>query len=144
MGGFIILTDGRACAPANWAYDEIVRSVAEELGAGGDDLLLKEWLRGQLCEVLGPGMGYVDVRELTPRNRQLFRDAANRAFKKSELVGPIGWENPSFFPAWLGIFRRLLEMWDSVDRGEPPEALNDLRQPCPPTDEKSGPGWHAD
>lgn len=141
MGGFIILEDGRGCAPASWAYDAIVRSVVDELVRTDEERRLGQWLQEQLCEVLGPGMGFVDVRELSPLNRRIFREACQRAFLTEESKGSAGWFDPSAFPVWLERFRKLIKMWESIDRGEPPAALTDLREPDPPRGRKSGPGW---
>jgi hypothetical protein len=143
MGGFIILDDGRACAPSSSSYDFIVSAAIDELVGTDEERRLGQWLKGQLCEVLGMGMGCVDVRELTPLNRRLFREACERAFVKQEKSGPVGWKDPSFFPGWLDRFRKLIQMWQSLDRGESPDAVTDLNSPIPPTGRKSGPGWDA-
>lgn len=141
MGGFIVLEDGRAHSPASWAYDAIIEAVACELDKTQDGRPLAEWLRQQTCEICGPGLGSVDIRELTPDNHRYFRNAAERAFAHSESTGPQGWHDPALFPGWLEGFRKLIEMWRSIDRGEPPEVLNGLAAPLKPTHKKSGPGW---
>src|SRR5688572_7160386 len=108
MSAYIALPDGRSWWAANWAYDAVIRRVADELDrmpAGGE---LAAWLRGQTCDELGPGLGFVDVRELSPPDRALFREAARRAFRRAILEGAANWHDPTFYPGWLNGFRRLL------------------------------------
>jgi hypothetical protein len=143
MAGFIVLDDGRGIAPASWAYDAVVLSVIEDLSHSEEERQLAAWLQERLCEVCGSVLGYVDVRELTPANQKLFRHAAERALARQQREGPVGWSDPSFFPAWLSRFERLIQMWQSIDRGEAPSALNDLRSATEPSGKKSGPGWQG-
>ena len=141
MGGFIVLEDGRALAPNNWAYDAIIRAIAAELRDNEDDRPLAIWLSEQTCEVRGMGQGRVDVREFTPKNRDRFRAAVKDAISRAEAAGPAGWHDPDFFPTWLECFRKLNKMWQSIDLGEPPDSITDLTSPMPATGEQSGPGW---
>jgi hypothetical protein len=138
MGGFIVLEDGRALAPSNWAYDAMVRSIAAALGDGPGERQLAEWLLKQQVEV--SGLGHVDVRALTAENRRLFRHAVERAVQQEEARGPVGWDE-AFFPSWLAHFKLLLLMWEHIDSGQPPESLNDLKVRWPPPSEPCGPGW---
>jgi hypothetical protein len=141
MAGFIFLDDGRGFAPNSSAYDGVITSIVEELTQSEEERQLAAWLREQLCEVRGLGMGCVDVRELTVPNQNLFRRAAERALARKQRDGPVGWYDPSYFPAWLNRFERLIQMWQSIDRGEPPSALSDLNGTTEPTGKRSGPGW---
>ncbi len=141
MSAFIALPDGRSWWAANWAYDAVVERIADQLNGAEEELRLADWLRQQTCWVHGPGLGSVDVRELTPRNQQLFRAAAQRAFRQATLDGSVGWHDPSFFPGWLTGFRRLLRMWKAIDRGEPMGRLGDSSQPMEPSGLRVGPGW---
>jgi hypothetical protein len=143
MGAFIILEDGRGWIGANWAYDAIIQSIADELAQTNEGRALASWLLEQRCEVLGPGLGRVDVRELSTDSRCRFRDACRRSLDRIRARGPVGWSDPSFFPAWLVRFQHLIDMWASIDRGEPAGALNDLKGTIDPTGERHGPGWES-
>jgi len=35
MGGFLIIEDGRACAPNNWGYDAMIDAIANALAVDG-------------------------------------------------------------------------------------------------------------
>lgn len=141
MGGFIVLEDGRALAPNNWAYDAIIHAIVAELRENEDARPLATWLSGQTCEAKGMGQGNVDVRELTPENREHFRAAVKDAISRAENVGPAAWHDPDFFPMWLECFRKLNKMWQSIDLGQPPDSITDLTSPMPVTGQRSGPGW---
>src|SRR6185295_7052603 len=83
MGGFIKLEDGRAWAAANWAYDAVLDCLVEALkGERASDLAA--WLAQQTCAVRGMGLGHVDLRELAPTNRALFRVAARKAVEHAQ------------------------------------------------------------
>src|SRR5690606_14909818 len=124
-----------------WAYDAVIRSISEELTQTDDQRARANWFDEQTCEVHGPWLGFVDLRELTPRNQQLLRQAAQLAFRKELRAGPDGWFDPAFFPGWIGNFRRFLRMWKAIDRGEPMGLLDDATQPMDPTHRRLGPGW---
>lgn len=119
MSTFISFPDGRLWWAANWVYDTIVERIADDLVCGPAEEALASWLRGRLCTVQGPGVGCVDLRELSEEDRRLFRAAAQSALRQAILSGPIGWHDPSFFPVWLKKFRQLLRMWKAADRREP-------------------------
>ena len=42
--GFLILADGRCLACRWWAYDAVIKAVAEQLGGSDAALALREWL----------------------------------------------------------------------------------------------------
>ncbi len=108
MTAFIALDDGRSWWAANWAYDAVIEGIADVLDRAEQELAA--WLRQQTCTECGPGLGSVDVRELSPANRRPFRAAAQQAFRAAALAGGLGWHDPSFFPGWLAWFRLLLRM----------------------------------
>jgi len=138
MGGFLILDDGRAWAPASWAFDAGLEQIAEVL----TDEVLRAWLLEQRCSEQGPGMGRIDVRELTPHNRELLLAAIPVAIERARAKDGSDWNDPSWYPQWLDRFELLGRMVESVARGEPPETLNpQMRSVIPPTGERSGPGW---
>lgn len=67
MSTYITLEDGRVLATSNGVFDAIIERAATELERRGDSLDgLVEWLLEQRCEVQGPGVGYLDLRELSP------------------------------------------------------------------------------
>jgi hypothetical protein len=47
---FLILADGRCLARRWWAYDAVIRAVAEQLGGSDAALALREWLLSPLPE----------------------------------------------------------------------------------------------
>src|SRR6516162_9076422 len=93
--GFLVLPDGR-CLARRWsAYDKVVGAVADQLGEEQAAQQLKQWLLEQLPgpndeEELGYGAWfrtadqqvvarYIDLRQMTMENQQLFCEAAKRA-----------------------------------------------------------------
>lgn len=140
MSGFIVLEDGRAYVGAKWAYDAVIRRIADALMETDEGRALSNWLRDE--QVLVGGIGSVDLRELTPQNRRLFEAAARQAFASAARKGPEGWHRPDFYPGWIERFGHLIEMMNSVRRGEPPTAYNPhMIDVIPPTGERIGPGW---
>jgi hypothetical protein len=143
MSAFIALDDGRSWWAANWAYDSVIEKIANQLHTTEAERALASWLREQTCIVNGPGLGSVDVRELTAANRQMFRLAAQRAFCLAVRAGSAGWHDPSYFPGWIAGFRRLLRMWKAIDRGEPPGKHDDSHACMKLTGKQVGPGWEG-
>ena len=141
MSAFIALEDGRTWWAANWAYDAVIEGIADRLDRTDAERELAAWLRQQTCVECGPGLGSVDVRELSPASRRAVREAAQRAFRSAALEGAAGWHDPSFFPGWLAGFRRLLRMWKAIDRGEPAGQLGDSPARREPSGRQVGPGW---
>lgn len=140
MSTFIDLDDGRTWRAANWAYDAVIEAIARELNRTDLERELARWLREQTCLACGPGLGSVDVRELSPASRAAFRMAAQRAYNTEAAAGPDGWRDPAAFPGWLNRFHLLLRMWDAIDRGEPPGQDTGC---AAPTGRRVGPGWDA-
>lgn len=142
VSAFFILSDGRAWSRANWAYDSVLDAIAAILTRDESGRALASWLLEQRCQVQGPGVGTVDMRELTDENQRRIVLAVPQALEMARTRGPTHWHDPSFFPQWLGSFEVLVQMLESVQRGEPPEALNPhLRGVVPPSGTRSGPGW---
>ena len=115
---------------------------------------LAQWLLEQRSVICGPGMGYVDVRELTPQNEKLFIQGCRQGFKlackKAEEHSKFEQKSiareelyNSMTMAWIiEPFALLLLMIDAMEQGEPPMALNPhMRDIIKPTGEKRGPGW---
>jgi len=95
---------------------------------------LPEWLLDQRCVVQGPGIGYLDLRELSPRASSQFKSACISAYDAMRLES-----NPVL---WLDRFSLLINMWVSMEKGEPPEALTDPhRLVHPGSGKRRGPGW---
>lgn len=142
MGGFIVLSDGRAYAASNWGYDRTVEAIAEALPDTDEGRHLAAWLLDQRCSVRGMGLGNVDVRELTPQNRQLFLRAVEDAYQTQKGKGPAGWHSPDLWPSWIARFSDLVKMIACVENGEAPGDFNPhMKDVIPPTGDKSGPGW---
>jgi hypothetical protein len=68
MTTHITLEDGRIFGTSNGVFDALLECAAKELESRPDTVNgLREWLLDQRCEVQGPGVGYLDLRELAPR-----------------------------------------------------------------------------
>jgi hypothetical protein len=142
MTTFFTLNDGRSWLHQNWAYDAVLESIADVLDEDAGGRELAAWLRDQRCLVQGPGVGSVDLRELTVENQRRIVGAVPRALEMARAKGPKGWHDPSYFPAWLSSFELLARMVEAVERGEPPgEPMHGVRGLLPPTGLRSGPGW---
>jgi hypothetical protein len=139
MGGFIILDDGRAYAANNWAYRTTVEAIAAALPNTSEGKVLAEWLRKDPSVQI---YNAVDVRELTPANREMFLAASEAAFVQQKERGPSSWAEPDMWPSWIGRFADLVKMIDCVRRGEPPADFNPhMRDVIRPTGDHRGPGW---
>jgi len=135
MSTFITLEDGRILGTANWQFDALLECAAEELERRDDTVEgLREWLLDQRCCERGPGVGYLDLRELSPRASAQFKSACISAYDAMRL-------DPNPVPL-LDLFSLLINMWVSMERGEPPEALTDPHWLIHPArGERRGPGW---
>jgi hypothetical protein len=112
----ITLEDGRVLGTSNGVFDCLLELAAKELGRRTDAVDgLQEWLLDQRCEVCGPGVGYLDLRELSPRASSQFKGACISAYYAMRLeIRPV---------IWLDQLSLLVNMWISIEEGEPPEAL---------------------
>jgi len=130
----ITLEDGRVLGTSNGTFYSIIEFIAAELQRGPDRLSgLAEWLLEQRCEVLGPGVGYIDLRELSPRAACEFRNAFIAAY--AAVFDAVS-------DALRAQFTLLRDMWDSIARGEPPQALtSSVWLLAAPSGRRRGPGW---
>ncbi len=137
MSTLIVLVDGRILGLTNGQFDGILEAVANELDRDADSLPgLASWLLDQRCEIQGPGVGAVDLREVSPIACEQFRAASHRVYRDQQ-------QNERASPEWLqDLFRQLVDMWASIARGEPPESLtcSDWKL-HPASDRRVGPGW---
>lgn len=84
-------------------------------------------------------MANIDLRELTPGNRDEFRRAPRKAFA---AISAADAPDDQWYHSYLEYFSDLVEMMDRVDRGEPPDQFNPhMRGLIPETQERRGPGW---
>ncbi|MHB8876066.1 MAG: hypothetical protein ACYC8T_20440 [Myxococcaceae bacterium] len=140
MSCFIILSDGRAWSTQSWVFDAALGAIAEVLAEDESSSSLAAWLLEEQSAVVG--LGLVDVRNLTPDNQQRFLDAVPRALVAAREKGVRGWHDLGQFSAWIASLELLLNMIESVMRGDPPEVLNpNMKGVIPPTGERQGPGW---
>lgn len=135
MTTLITLEDGRILGTSNGQFDDILERAAKQLERRTDAVDgLREWLLDQRCEVRGPGVGYLDLRELSPRASSQFKSACISAYNAMRLESsPV---------PWLDKFALLMDMWISMEKGEPPEALTSPHwrmSPC--SGDRLGPGW---
>jgi hypothetical protein len=134
MTTYIQLEDGRVFSTTNGLFDYILECTAQHLEGRTECPELRDWLLDQRCDVLGPGVGYLDLRELSPIATCAFRSACTSAYRAL-----MSQQDPA---SWLEKFSVLFKMWESMDRGEPPEALtSDFWQLTPFSGERKGPGW---
>ena len=135
MATNITLEDGRILGTSNGVFDALLERAAKELESRTDAVDgLREWLLDQRCEVRGPGVGYLDLRELSPRASSQFKSACISAYDAMRLDS-----NPVL---WLDLFSLLINMWVSMEKGEPPEALTDPHWLITPwSGKRRGPGW---
>ena len=126
MSTFIDLQDGCSWWAANWAYDAVIEMIADELTGSELETELAVFLRTQTCTECGPGLGSIDLRELTEQCRIAFCESARRALQTATTRGGSSWQQPEFFPKWLAKFEELVEMMDTAERDKPhiAEGLN--------------------
>lgn len=80
----------------------------------------------------------IDLREISPKYRKMFWDAAQRSLNKIKLAN-----NPD---DELGdyLLTRILDMHKRIERGESPNELNDLDNKTEEySGKKIGPGWDS-
>jgi len=134
MSGFIILNDGRAWTASDRAFDAIMEALAETILDSGTGNALASWLLDQRSLLKGPGMGSVDLRELTPANQERLLATIEFVCNVPKLT-----ENLS---AWSDKVHLLVRMVEAFKQGEPPMLLNpDMKDLVPPTRRRAGPGW---
>jgi hypothetical protein len=135
MSTHLTLEDGRVLGTSNGAFDAILELIAAELADGRETLPgLVDWLLDQRCEVQGPGVGYLDLRELSSPAVSQIREAF--------LVAHAAHDMDSVSQSLRAIYGTLRAMWASIERGEAPEALtSDVYMMGPPSGRRKGPGW---
>ena len=134
MSGFIVLNDGRAWTSSNDGFDTVIEHIADYVAQVNQAHALRSWLLDQRSSVLGPGLGAIDVRELTPHNQEVILDAIEAVCGQQELAADLTHRED--------MVRLLAAMVRSYRNGEPPSALNPLMKGIlPPTEDRSGPGW---
>jgi ankyrin repeat protein len=131
----ITLEDGRVFGADSQIFDCILQVVVIELHGRPESLpALAEWLLDQRCCARDGAAGYLDLRELSPRAAREFKDAFIAAYDATDLTQAVDYLRR---PLIL-----LRDMWESIDRGEPPEALtSSIWLHAPPTGNRRGPGW---
>ena len=131
----ITLEDGRVLGTQNWVFDAILECATNELESRTDAVDgLREWLLDQRCAVNGPGVGYLDLRELSPRAASQFKSACLSAYDAMKLE--------SSAVLWLDQFSLLIKMWISIEKGEPPDTLtSSVWLMGPWSGKRRGPGW---
>ena len=128
--------------PRKSASSSRIRRIAAALPGDRDGTELREWLLLQTCAVCGPGLGSVDVRELSPGDRELFEEAALRAVVAAKSEDAADWHRPSAFTGWLEHFEILSRLIESVRAGDDPESYHPHTTGLiAPSGERVGPGW---
>jgi hypothetical protein len=107
LAGAITVGEGKDWTAAGWAHDAVIALVGDALPEKAESL--RKWLHHGLTPDRG-GMGYLDLSELAPKDRDQVIVAIHNAFRVANERGPVGWQDASFFPGWLTKFRELVEM----------------------------------
>jgi len=125
---FLVLSDGRAWITSNGIYDTLIESIVEGLVAENGPGPLAAWLLEQRCLVQGPGVGYLDLRELAPPGRQEVERALRPALARLA-------QSPNQMVATsVAVLEAMLTRPDAVDPNVRGGRL-------PATDCRKGPGW---
>jgi hypothetical protein len=131
--GFLVLPDGRCFARRWFAYDTVIRVVANQLALDPSADALHHWLVEQLPghedeEEIGYGawvrqadgeviVRHLDLRRMTPKNQQLFCTAV-----RSVIL-------PADAKDWLSsCLNDLADMVIRYERGEPPLSRSDWQE----------------
>ena len=134
MSTHIVLEDGRVLPVKDGRLTLILEHAAGQLQKRGDSLGFGEWLLEQRCAMQGVGVGYLDVRELTPVAAAQFRQACTSAH--------VHLLNEPNKLGWFSSLELLMRMWQSIDAGEPPEVLTSpYHSVVKSAPERRGPGW---
>ena len=123
----IVLNDGRVVITSNGIYDTLIEGIVSIIEGEKPRGPLGAWLLDQRCEVQGPGVGYLDLRELAPSVR-----------KEVERALPLALErlDPSIDEAVaesIQLLQTMLAQSEVVD----PRVRNGV---IPPTGMRKGPG----
>jgi hypothetical protein len=126
MSDELILEDGRQWYAANWVVGDVLAKIADELSELGGAPVFCDWLRdkSQRC---GGCIGF-DLRGLSDNHRKSFYIGAHRAYLRLIANGPKGWNDPSCFSGFVEKVARLLTMKEHIDKGQPPNSLNDFHE----------------
>jgi hypothetical protein len=136
--GILIIADGAGIGCANWVLRAIVAELAPLLETDGAPELA-QWLTGETSPVALYGV--LDVRQLTEENQRAFRNAIGPAFREVSKRGPLGWNDPKFWPGYLGLFASLSQQAALLALGQKPDALPNLNGVRAHDGSRSGPGW---
>jgi len=117
MAAYIVLDDGRVLWRSNLAMDGLLCLIAEQLPAEYHDL--QKWLLDKGSRP-APFIDF-DIRGLSPAHRSAFYAAARRALEDLSRKDVRIVEKGRSAEA----LERLLQMKQSMDKGEPPLSLSD-------------------
>jgi hypothetical protein len=120
----LVLSDGRGARMASWALRVLVRYAAVELRAGVEHEGLAERLGHRLSSV--ELRGHLDTRSLLRSEQVALESAMLLAVGRLRGGPPADWHDPAAFAGFLALMERVAAMVESIRRGEPPAALNEL------------------
>ncbi|MES2487685.1 MAG: hypothetical protein V4581_17275 [Bacteroidota bacterium] len=152
--GFWYLKDGRGFA-RQWAWmTDMLEEILTELKLDKEATAFAEYLNRYIPteehEYNGHGgffhketeesmMLWIDFREFTPRNQELFWKAAQKRVGK--LIAENKASHDEYREYMIFLLTQLLDMNKRAGKGEDPMKLNHMTIITPPTGIKSGPGW---
>ena len=154
--GFIILKDGR-CLSRRWTYyDYLIELAIKELSniRHKNTENFKNWLQTLIPKEGDEYNGYggfirqadgenvqrwLDLRELTTENQQLFWDSLQRTLTNLITEGQLNKRNDDL----INLLKQFLKMKHLADIGDNPDNLSDWQKGYvePPTGKQTGPGW---
>jgi hypothetical protein len=120
----LVLSDGRGASMAGWALRALARYAGAELRTHADHESLADRLGHHLSSV--ELFGHLDVRGLPASEQVAFESALLAAVERLRAGPPADWHDPAYFPGFLALMQRVATLVESIRRGEPPAALNDL------------------
>ncbi len=123
MSTTITIEDGSILGLSNGGFDWIMELAAAALGP--EHAAMSAWLLDQRCDVRGPGVGYLDLQELSPSVCAAFRAACKLAAEDAD-------------PRIAPFLEQLLAMWRAADAGEPAEKHTSPNHGMRPTGETEG------
>lgn len=106
MSGVVSKDPEHAWVVASWAYRYMAHLVLKHLDPG--DAVARE-----LAHAEGPGLLYLDLEKVSPRELERFRRALAAAYVDAAKAGPssLRW-GPEFFAGFMDRLRELLELFE--------------------------------
>jgi hypothetical protein len=114
MSGIISISKDVFWGKAGWCYRAARDGICEELRSTPEGCALADELStdshpAQWCQ-------YLAIDDWPPEKQQRFIDAVCRFAARAAKEGPVGWNDPSFFPGFLRAMEELVHAVRSLER----------------------------